>query len=192
MTIYKQNKFVSFLWIIFFVFLAGFCIYAYLIYRKTGLLISAVGFLIFAFIFGLAVAKVITDVTNIKKKVLGKTTQDSLWSWIYDVTTFRSSGGIFTTVISFARDEKRKPGRLEWVFRRDPTRGTLVVSANLVGYVALLKEIRDKATNARFDETTERIIKDDIRMSSARRNFWVAVIFIFIVLLAYLAVIART
>jgi hypothetical protein len=186
MTIYKQKKIVIIPWTITFVFLAIMSVYFYILLGEFFVLAIAVGFVIFAFIFLFSGSQIITDSDSIKKKVFGKVYQELRWNWIYDVKTFRLTEGTYATVLSFARDPEGRSGGLGWIFRKDPTKGAFAVSAHFSDYVALLKEIKEKAMNADFDETTEKIIREGIQLSTPRKIFWVAAILFLIGVLIYL------
>jgi len=163
---------------------------AYLYFRTgntLGLLLAA-GFILFGIGFLGAKPQIITDTNGIKKKVFGKVGQSFPWDWVHDVRTFRSSDGTFSTVLSYSRDRADRSGGIGWIFKKDPQKGALPLTAHFTNYISLVKEVKEKAVHARFDETTEKIIRDGIRISLGRRIFWIVAVFFFMSVFIYLFV----
>jgi len=168
--------------------LAILTIYLYFASGDPLRLFVAAGFMGFGFLIPLAKPQIITDDTMIMKKVFGKVGQESLWNQIYNVRTFRDNAGFFVTVLSYPKDGNKRSGGIGWIFRRNPISGALAVSAQLNGYLMLLKEIRNKATSAQFDEMTDKVIRDGIKLSTARKVFWIIAILFFSGVLLYLII----
>lgn len=98
---------------------------------------------------------------------------ESEWKWIHSVSTTRLNGGSFLTVLYLFEDIPNKP-----IYR------VTIESSIFKDYVPILRIIKDRATQAHFDETTELILNDKIDIRSVRPFYWT--LFIFIVLSAFL------
>ena len=130
--------------------------------------------------------EIITDANAITKRSFVQT-QNVCWDWIYDVRTVcSSSDGSYCTVLSYAKDPNNKPGSLMWMFKRNPQHGTFTIGEGFTDYIILLKEIKDKARNAEFDNETKKLMENGINISTARKLFWIFAVVFFVVVLIYL------
>jgi len=73
-----------------------------------------------------------------------------------------------------------------WMFKRNPQHGTFTIGEGFTDYIILLKEIKDKARNAEFDNETKKLMENGINISTARKLFWIFAVVFFVVVLIYL------
>lgn len=186
MAVYKQKKNVIVSCTVIFTILTIAGVYFYVLHEESALLVAAVVPLIITILIALVPpAEIITDENGIKSKKVGRIYQSCRWNWIYDVKTFRLRDGNYATLLSYSQEPEKRSDKKAWIFKKDPGSGIITVSAHFADYTALLKEIKEKATNSQFDGRTEKIITEGIRMSSTRKIFWIMTIFFFVYLLFY-------
>jgi hypothetical protein len=187
MAIYKPKKIVTKVYIGIVIFLIFVSLFFYISRGDVYMLGVMAGFIIFALIFALVpLPEVITDTNGLKLKKIGRVYRDCQWDWIYDVKTFRSSIGKYITLLAYSEDPAKRSDHKSRMILKDPKGGVLPVSANFSDYRSFLKEVKEKAINARFDETTEKIIKEGMRIPISRMIFWVVVTLFFTAVLLYL------
>lgn len=190
MAIYKFKKSLKISAISIFIFLAIIAIGIAFLSEKNFIMVItiAIGFIVFSLIFAyIPMPEIMVDDNNIKMKKIGKSYQECQWKDIYEVSTTRSfDDGTYITSLSYSEDFTNRTDKIVGIFRKNPVGDNITVTSQFTDYVGLLKEIKQKATNAKFDETTEKIIKEGIQLSFTRKTFWIAAILFFIIVISYL------
>jgi hypothetical protein len=179
MATYKPKTIVGVVYAGIFILLSLVSFFFYISRGEVYMLGVMAGFIIFALIFALIpLPEVITDANGVKMKKLGTVYGECNWDWIYDVRTFRISAGTYKTFLTYSEDPAQRSVHKSRLVIKDPKGGVLTVSANFSDYGSLLKEVKEKAINAQFDKTTEKIIREGMKPSILRVFGWgVAVLF---------------
>lgn len=141
--------------------IAVFSFISFFLYKNNLLIISGLGSILASCLFLMILKiKIITTDKTIKK-VTFSGDQEVSWVTIYSINTYRIiSSGSYSTAIKWAIEPKYRNRIIgvKGMFEKEQKNGAIDVSDYYDGYIALLKEIKEKAVNAEIDQTTEQII----------------------------------
>ena len=160
---YKMKKRQLILMTILFGTVAVFSFVSFFLYKNNLLIISGLGSIL-AFYFFVMISKIkISTTDKTIKKIIFSGDQEVGWDAIYSVDTYRIvSSGNYSTAIKWAKkpEYRNRIIGIKAIFEKDPKNGVIAVSDHFIGYVALLKEVKEKAVNAKIDQTTIQIIAE--------------------------------
>ncbi|HLG30116.1 MAG TPA: hypothetical protein VI387_07890 [Candidatus Brocadiales bacterium] len=187
MASYKPRKIVAAVYIGILIFLISISFFLYILHGDFYILGVMSVLVVFALMFALIpLPEVITDADGVIKKRFGKVCGDCHWDWIFDVKTFRLSTGTYSTLLSYSEDPAQRSNYKSRMVIEDPKGGVFTVSAAFNDYESFLKEVKEKAINAQFDKTTEKIIEEGMQPSILRVLGWGVAALFFIGVLVYL------